>query len=231
MKNMLKLRKDEMLVTFFFYFLIGTIMGVVMDVIASFDVEEGNTVPNFVGIMLLMMLATIGVIFHLIYLKTHFNLVIGMGQTRKEFIKQYMVSSIGFLLVNLVIVYIVAFVEHLILSNIDLGEAVYEEIIFSFLFSPWIILCVFLTLAMEMFLSAALMRWGAKCFWIIYGIGMGCLFCGRLGGHGEPPRFLIAIVDFFSNIGVAGIVGLLVVLGVVLLVSAVKLLMKQQVTV
>lgn len=230
MKKMFELRKDELIVTGVLYALIALVMGIIMDVAASFDVEDNNTVPNFVGIMMLVSLAFVAVIMHMIYMKVHFNLAVGMGLTRKVFIRQYCVISGLFLLGNLVVVYIVALVEHLILDSITFRAAVYEEMISSILLSPWMIAYVLLTFAVELFLGATMMRWGAKGFWVIYGLLMAVIFGGRMLLHMKEQRVTRALGAFFGNIGVIGIVGMLVLLAVGLFAGTVKILKEQQVT-
>lgn len=213
-------------------FIFGTI---ILTLIVGFGggektVELGTMMMGLMGIGIMFFSGTIG-------LRNEFNLMIGMGVTRKKFISGYFISSVIITLQLLALVYIGYFIESL---EIQLLYSDYEKIaaVETFLFSWYVIPAVLFIAAFTMFLGAVAVRGGKKVMVVFWCLWMaGCLLPGRIEDamESDGSSILYQVRDWYGQFitvisGAPAIIALFV-LSAAAVAAAYALIRSQRVTV
>ncbi len=230
MKRMLELRKEEFGLIGFLVLLIPVLVGVVIEVLMVVDDEEDIFV-GMCSLMGFMILAIVYVIFCITNCSQLYNRLIGMGLTRKEFIREYFVTSGLILLMGVGILYVVSGIEHLIMSHLIIDEMSYEAVGWEFLLSPGILLYIVLVFGSAMFLAAIYHKFGPMVGWFSWAFAASCMFLSNhIEAHEENPSALMKLfIDFYEFGGIWGYAVVAILLALLMMFGATRILKKEMV--
>lgn len=232
--KMFSQRRDEfflMLVCIFIGFVIGVAL---LAVIISMDGEQGETF--LVGtLIMLVMLGFVETMVGTAGIKTHFNLTVGMGITRKKFLSSYLVISLLIYIAGIFCSYVMSFAEKGIIS-VFYPDYEYNNIIEKFLYSPYILIIAVLLTAVQFCVAGFGMKYGNKAYWIAYALFMVlCLLASRTDTILEADSNTILAGIFRGGAGLFTKLGpwnmlILLLAGILLFAAGIHILRKQQVT-
>lgn len=215
----------------------GSVLGTGIVLVVLRTNTTDNEYMKAGNIMALLLGAIVFLFMGILAIKGDFNLAIGMGKTRKNYVvARYLLSMLNVLII-LGIVWITGTLEGGIYKVIypnsvcrfDLGEL---------LFRPQLVLGILLALpAVILLLGVLLLKYGKIAFWVLWCIWMvGCLGIPRImAAVVEHPdslmgRFGEAVIKFFMKASLWGVFGVLAGIAVVAMTVTIYVIRNQQVT-
>lgn len=213
--------------------LIGSVM---MAVVFHFNPAEDRPEAGIATLLAAMILLFYVLIVGIFGFATEFNLAVGMGLTRKQFMPAYLAATFMIEAVLAVFLYGLHFLETqgMRFFYSDLKEA---RAVGTILFSGYLIPGLLLLSAVQIFVGSILLKYGRKVMWFFWALWMVlCLLPGRISEAMAdepdtlPARFGFGVQKVLQALdGAVGIVLFLAVLSALLAVS-VCLIRRQQVT-
>lgn len=172
MLDMIKTKKMEIMFT-----LVGGICFIVFGILIGFM----SDMPEFVPIFFLFGTCFVTLLITFMWNMLIFNMYVGMGKTRKS----YIISTLEISVLKYAIIMVIGWLMYKIGTNLVLKK----QSCAGFFEPDMGILMVFLLCGVEMMAGALILKFGAKAYWILWGISMvSCMLPARIEEAMQSPK-------------------------------------------
>lgn len=193
--------------------------------------EDGNNTLVFSGVIVIAFTFFFHIFINCFGFIPEFNIAVSMGETRKRFVWSYYCFSIIEMLLIIGLGFMIGKIEKIIIS-LCYPQQECIELFWNHINIFMIVVMIVIFSGVELLVSAFLLRFDRKAFWILWCIWMiGCLGPAYITKHDEIAEKILGVLEH-----VLAAKSLYVTLSVVLLLGimaigiAWRLLKKQQVT-
>ena len=204
-KKECRLRYDEILLSMVVS-LGGGLLGLLIGCIVRANTTEN---PTGMAALISIIFSCTWIIFtHVFSLPYHFEIMISMGRTRKEFVKNNLIFCWGNTLIMWLMYCIVYYIEKGIFRNLDLDLGIITNPLLAVFF-------IFMIVSVTFFCGALIIKFGVKAMWGLWAAWM--ILClspnaliHRMTNHPELSMWIHRVITIITNMGA----GLWIVAGI-----------------